>query len=260
MMILVDAGNSRVKWAWCEHGAIQPGEAFPTDDRVLPNQLQERWAGLARPEAVYLSNVAGADWERACREWVQAAWNAEIRVVRAEARCCGIVSGYEKPETLGVDRWVGMIGARASVGLPFCLIDCGTAITADLVDEQGRHCGGLIAPGLRLMREALLHRAPGVAAAGAVRGSFWGRTTAEGLESGTREMAAGLIERVHGEAQRTVGTEPTLVLTGGDAEAVAGHLRIPRRLLADVVLRGLAEIARLGSEESSAAARAARPA
>ncbi|MCU0735935.1 MAG: type III pantothenate kinase [Methylotetracoccus sp.] len=253
MTILVDAGNSRVKWAWWSGDRIDVGEPFATDSRALHGRLRALWNGLPAPQAVYVSNVAGPDWERQFIAWVRAAWNLDIRLVRSQARGHGIFSGYLQPESLGVDRWVGLIGARWQFGLPFCLVDCGTAITVDLVDAEGRHRGGLIAAGLRLMQDALLQRAPGVATGGGVfSGRFWGISTAEGLESGAREMVLGLIDRAFQQARATLGMEPALILTGGDGELLAPHVTVPFQLDPHLVLQGLAAIAR---NECSAALR-----
>lgn len=252
MILLVDAGNSRVKWACLQRAEIQAGEAFPSDPKMLAGQLRSRWAGLAKPRAIYLSNVAGAEWERTFVDWARAVWDSEIRVLHAEADAYGIVNGYEKPETLGVDRWVGLIGAKAIVGLPVCLIDCGTAVTVDLVDAQGRHRGGLIAPGLTLMKDSLQRGTRGVAAGVGASGVFWGRNTAEGLENGAREMILGLIGRSAHAARSTLGELPTLVLTGGDAKRLAVMLEIPHRLAPDLVLRGLAAVAQQGLQPCSA--------
>ncbi len=247
MTLLVDAGNSRVKWGWLTGEEIDVGRPFATDALALQERLQELWCGLPTPRAVYLSNVAGLDWERRFIAWVGAAWNAEVRVIRSQREGFGIVNGYQQPESLGVDRWVGLIGARARFGLPFCLVDCGTAITFDLVDAVGRHRGGLIAAGLRLMQDALLQRAPGVAAADAPGSRFWGVSTAEGLQSGAREMALGLIERAFRQAQTTLAMETPLILTGGDAERLAAHLHTPCQFAPNLVLQGLAAIARSDS-------------
>lgn len=243
MTILVDAGNSRVKWAQCVGEEMHIGEPFATDSGALAAELQARWSALP-PQPVYLSNVAGLDWERRFVDWVRQVWRAEVHVARTSRDAFGILNAYEQPEKLGVDRWVGLIGARARFGLPVCLVDCGTAITVDLVDREGRHRGGLIAPGLALMVGALRGRVPGIDGGVDSVECFWGCNTAHGLANGVREMALGLIERAIRGARITLGMEPTLVLTGGDAERLAAHLDIRHRHAPDVVLRGLAEIAR----------------
>lgn len=243
-LLVVDIGNSRVKWGWSRLVGIDAGEPFPTDSQGIHSQLQVLWTGLPKPSAVYLSNVAGSDLERQVADWVRDAWGLETRVIRSEAETRGMVNGYEQPETLGVDRWVGLIGARAAFGLPLCLIDCGTAVTVDLVDAYGKHRGGVIAPGLHLMRECLLQRARGIVASRAPGGGFWGRSTSEGLENGLLQMVLGLIDRALLHAGSTLGAEPTVVLTGGDAERVAAHLHAAYHLAPHIVLQGLAEIAR----------------
>jgi len=241
--LLVDVGNSRVKWGRIEERRLETGEAFPTDPTAMGKRLDDSWRALPRPESVYVSNVAGPDAERMLVDWFERHWNADVRVIRSTRQLCGITNGYEDPLTLGVDRWVGMIGVRAAFPLPACLVDCGTAVTVDLLDEHGRHQGGLIAPGLRLMKDALVQRAGCVSECrGASRG-FWGRSTGEGLQSGSLQMVLGLIERSLVQAQEGVGVSPTLILSGGDAELVSAQLNVPHERVPNIVLRGLAAIA-----------------
>jgi type III pantothenate kinase len=123
--------------------------------------------------------------------------------------------------------------------LPACIADCGTAITVDLLDAEGRHLGGLIAPGLTLMMQALTQRAQGLQMANGSYQGLLARNTAAAMLSGARHAGVGLIERTLRETGRLLGCEPHLVLTGGDAETVAAELSVPYALAPGLVLQGL---------------------
>jgi type III pantothenate kinase len=160
-------------------------------------------------------------------------------VARSSPQAAGVSNGYDHPERLGVDRWLALLGAYHSVKGSVCVADCGTAITVDVVDGEGRHQGGVIAPGLALMRRALAVATDGaVAGGGSFRGVF-ARETEAAVQGGTVNAAAGLIEKLMAESGRVLDTQPFLILTGGDAAPVAECLRLPHEIAPLLVLQGL---------------------
>lgn len=243
-LFLVDMGNSRVKWGWAEGGKITAGESFPSDSGSLVQYLDSLWRALEPPRAIHVANVAGAAMGDGLVDWVSARWGVPVRFARSEAFSCGVANGYDQPQTLGVDRWVGLIGLRRYHGLPACLADCGTALTFDVLDAEGRHLGGLIAPGTALMKRALRQETRGIrdVEGGPVPG-FLGRSTAAGVESGVLRACAGLLEKSVAETARLLGRDPTLILCGGDGAAIGRFLGISYRFDADLVLRGLLTLA-----------------
>jgi type III pantothenate kinase len=251
MILMIDAGNSRIKWARYEGLALEPGLPFPTDPTQSDALFEAAWRRSPPPQSILLSNVAGSAWEAALTEWVERTWACPIRVVSTEAKAFGLVNAYPDANRLGVDRWVAMIGAKAGYGLPFCLIDCGTAVTVDLVDGQGRHRGGWIAAGLALQREALMQRSAGIHVEEKTSSADlgWGMDTASGVALGTLAAIRGLAERALQQAEAALGLAPTLILTGGDAAVVAQGLTVPHRVAEGLVLRGLVEYARAVSRQ-----------
>lgn len=251
MILLIDAGNSRIKWAQYDGLALEPGPPFPTDPTQSDALFQGAWRRCPLPQSIFLSNVAGPAWEGVLTAWVKRTWACPIRVVSTEGEAFGLVNAYPDANRLGVDRWVAMIGAKAEYGLPFCLIDCGTAVTVDLVDGQGRHRGGWIAAGLALQRKALMQRSAALQFEEKTPSADlgWGIDTANGVALGTLAAIRGLAERASQQAEAALGVAPTLILTGGDAALVAQGLTVPYRVAEGLVLRGLAEYARAASRQ-----------
>jgi type III pantothenate kinase len=245
--LLVDIGNTRVKWGRVEDGRLVAGTPFPSDGADLQDHLDRQWRALGAPDAVYVSNVIGAETAGRMTEWIVRHWSCPVRCVRTEAQGYGVVNGYERPEQLGVDRWVGLIALRRDHALPACVADCGTALTFDVLDADGRHLGGLIAPGPALMKRALMQETRGVRAVDGRAPEFLGRDTAAGVASGVIRACAGLVEKSVRETAEYLGCTPTLVLSGGDGEAIGRCLAVPYRLEPDLVLRGLFTIAEDGS-------------
>ncbi|CAI8870020.1 MULTISPECIES: type III pantothenate kinase [Methylococcus] len=242
MKLLIDIGNSRVKWARSEPGRYTFGGAFATDASSLAEACESQMAALPRPEAVLVSNVAGTRAGRLLADWASARWVVPVRFVRSEASALGVVNAYPNPAQLGVDRWLGLIGAWRTRRDACCIVSAGTALTIDLLDAEGRHRGGVIGPGLAMMRAALASLEALGGAAESCDGFFCNRT-GPALSSGILHSAVGLIRESQARAARLLATEPELLLTGGDAETLRPYLETPVRLVPHLVLEGLHAVA-----------------
>jgi type III pantothenate kinase len=263
-LLLVDIGNSRIKWARLGGGRLGPRRAaahlgWSVGDyrrRLLGVARRgeragrgARAAGGARARGigqVLVSSVAGPKVNRALAAAAHLA-GARVRFVRTPRRGGGVTVGYAEPWRLGVDRFVAAVGAHALFArVPVCVVGVGTAMTIDLVGADGRHRGGVIIPGPALMVETLLDRTQGIrrrarGGTAVVAGrSLFGRSTRAGIVQGARYAAAATIDQAVEQAQALVGRLPLVVLTGGGAPAVRGLLRCRWVLVPDLVLRGLA--------------------
>ena len=153
---------------------------------------------------------------------------------RSVRMLAGVVNGYREPERLGVDRWLALLTAWRELHGGAVVVSAGTALTVDILAADGQHNGGYIVPGLRLMRHALVSGTSGVRPAAETLPSLApGRSTTEAVLHGCMAMAVALIER----ARRDVATP--VVLSGGDAGALAPWLAGPVLQRPDLVLDGL---------------------
>jgi type III pantothenate kinase len=240
MLLLVDCGNTRIKWGWGRGNQIDVGEPFPTGGEKLDEHLNRSWQSLSRPQAVWAASVACPEIAHSLETWVMNHWGLMIHWAQAEACGFGVINGYEQPEKLGVDRWLSLIAVRQSQDLPSIVVSCGTALTLDVLDTQGRHLGGVIAPGLGLMKRSLVQETHGINVIEDEAGDFFlGRTTAAGIARGSLYAAVGLIEKILHEATKLLNSRLILFLSGGDAEWLAAHLKFNYRLRPHLVLEGL---------------------
>ena len=243
--LLLDAGNTRLKWARARGTRLLGGGALsyapPARFAVGLRRLRREALGCDR---VFVASVASATIERAIRRALRGAGRPVPRFVRVGRRSCGVVNAYAEPWRLGVDRWVALIGARSRLpGRALCIASVGTALTLDLLDAGGRLRGGAIAPGPDLMVRSLLERTAGIArraggGAGAGR-SLYTRSTRGAIEAGARHACAALIERAVDEGRRRLGRRPLLLLTGGGASGLAPLLGGSWRRDDGLVMRGL---------------------
>lgn len=234
MILLIDLGNTRVKWACLTGAQLAPGTPFSSVYARLVNDLNLAWLDLARPTSIFGCCVADRATRAELDGWTRRHWALSVHWVESRAAQYGVTNGYADSATLGVDRWVALVAARSLYSVPVCVADCGTALTVDVLDGTGRHLGGVIAPGLSAMRRALpLSCDPAEDFAGTL-----GCTTAAGVQAGLRHAAAGLIERVYAAS----GAE-TLLLTGGDAPQLRPTLTVTHHHEPDLLLKGLARLA-----------------
>ncbi|MEA3117552.1 MAG: type pantothenate kinase [Paraburkholderia sp.] len=265
--LLIDAGNSRVKWALVDgrRGAslgegvfahAAPGsDGVDGVDAARDAAAEPAWSSLPAPGCAWISNVAGVAAGARIDAVIERHWPALRRTtIRARARQCGVTNGYQEPERLGSDRWAALIGAHAAFpGEDVLIATLGTATTLEALRGDGTFVGGLIAPGWTLMMRSLgEHTAqlPTVAAdsarelAGEALTRQWFATdTRQAISAGSLLAQTGLVERAWHELSRAWNAPVRLVVGGGAAHDVARALAVPYTRHDGLVLAGLALIA-----------------
>lgn len=246
-VLAIDSGNTRVKWglrdgdAWLRVGALGHDEITDANDGIAA-----ALARLAAPERIAIANVAGEGVRDVLERAIAgiAGFAGPVTWARSQAAQCGVVNRYEQADTLGVDRWAALIGARSRLA-GACLVVCaGTATTADMLSASGEFRGGVILPGLDLMKRAL---AENTARLPLAEGAYADepRNTADAIESGALHAQAGAIERMYARvAGMGAGSNAACLLSGGAAARIAACLAIPHQVLDHLVLDGLVQIAR----------------
>jgi type III pantothenate kinase len=238
--LLVDIGNTRIKWAVENKSSLEPQGAFRYRQAGLTDLLNEHWKSISLPERVLVSNVAGEDIRDSLSEWVINNWNVKIRVATVERFACGVTNAYHDVRQLGVDRWLAVIAAWNRFRTPACVIDCGTAITIDGITFEGIHLGGLIIPGLTMMQETLIKHTRGIDVDidNQIKLEF-GRDTQRGVSNGSSFAAVALIDRVVKKMHAEIGDDLKCVITGGAAQFLAPLLEDDFITDSQLVLHGL---------------------
>lgn len=233
-LLCIDCGNTRLKWALRENGAWTAQGALPLDAAgALAAALPHR------PARIVACNVAGAAVAQAL-EAAAAELCAPLAWVQAQAAQCGVVNRYDMPAQLGADRWAALVGARARHGGACLVVNAGTATTIDALDAGGVFQGGLILPGLALMRSALAGATAGLPQA---RGVFCElpRNTDDAIVGGSLDATLGAVERMFRRLGAAAGAR--CLLAGGAAAELAPLLALPHEVVDTLVLDGLAQIA-----------------
>jgi type III pantothenate kinase len=247
MILVIDVGNTRLKWAWLTSTGLSDQQAVVhrnAKPQVWSTNLFQR---TLKPTRVLVSNVAGPDMAKHLTRLTKKVFKLEAEMITASAEFHGLTNGYLDPTLLGADRWLALIGAWTRAKSALCVVDAGTAVKVDSVDANGQHLGGLIAPGIHMMREALMNRTSDIAKAAhqsspSLAGILANNTIAA-VSRGAVFALAGMADRAAEVVQQNSGQAPKLLITGGDATIIAGAMRSHGETVPDLVLQGLAVIA-----------------
>src|SRR4030065_577981 len=233
MMLLIDAGNTRIKWAlvqgkdWLRSGILPVAQAGELSRHLAGYYAPLTGPGQALPgnglhdiEQVWVSDVAGEEVARHIRN-IGVNRNAKLHFAVARKEQCGVRNGYSQAGQLGSDRWAALLGAWHLVREECLVVNCGTATTIDALSAQGEFTGGLILPGVELMQSSLITTTamltPG-------RGEYvpFPKNTADAMFSGAVQASCGAIQRQHA----LLGNDSApVVLSGGAAGVLREHLR-----------------------------------
>ena len=245
---LFDLGNSRLKCALLhDDGGLGEVIALGHEQSEFSAELQRLLPG--RAASACLASVASPVLTAAVMEILTQRFR-RISVARSSARLEGMRIAYTEPARLGVDRFLALLAAHRRGCGPWLIAGVGTALTIDLLDRDGLHRGGRIAPSPGVMREALHAAAVQLPSSGGDYREF-ASDTSDALASGCEGAALGLIDRSLAQATRMLGQVPTLLLHGGGADMLAPHFPDAFRAPA-LVLEGLASWSRLGTVSGTA--------
>jgi type III pantothenate kinase len=245
MTLLLDQGNSR--WKLATPDGLAAGHVARGDNADLDGLCRaiERHRPTYGP--VIVASVAAPEARQALLETLGSTGLDDVIEVRSIDPMPGISLGYRDNAQLGIDRALAMVAARARCHRAFVVVDAGTAVTIDFVDADGRHLGGFILPGQDLARECLLSRTSIPATGSVDEVGLFGRDTASAVAKGARLAVASLAERLVNAAPPA---DPVaLFVGGGDADSLAPLMPEACVVVPELVLQGLAVVARQGLSE-----------
>lgn len=248
MILEMDAGNTRIKWRLMKEqeghlvkeaeGVVVAREKAPSVFIELGLQLDK--LPLAEIRRMKLSNVRGNGFKTAFSSLMTEKWYLQPEFAVVKKACGGVTNSYDDVGTMGVDRWLAMLAAFKDCNGACCIVDCGSAVTLDLVDDVGIHRGGYIVPGFNMMREALANKSRVLKFENE---SKWlstkpGITTEDAVNNGILGMVISLVERIHA-CEDVLSNHVNWFITGGDSEVLARHLDWDHKTVPDLVMDGL---------------------
>ena len=241
MILDLDIGNTRIKWRMVDRIGTAAFEGIVSEvDELLDATVRQYPV-----ERVRVACVRGGDSLNELIGSLSKGWQLQAEIARVSREFLGLSVGYEKLDRLGVDRWLAMLAAHRNAGGACLVVDCGTAVTVDLVDADGWHRGGYIVPGLKLMPDALTRNTAIRLAGEPDWGLEPGNSTEDAIFHGALMMLLSLLEQTVARqlARQSVGQPFKVYLTGGDAPLIARFQNLQNVSLKQVdglVFQGLA--------------------
>ena len=240
MLLVIDIGNSRTKWALVSSdGALSEFEVC-MNANIAKSNLS---VAAQKADSALIANVAGAGLAQQISQLLSP---LTINFLTATSQACGVTNGYADPAKLGADRWAALIAAWQRTKRATLVVNAGTAITIDMLDEKGTFLGGTIMPGLRLMHESLSNNASQLNIEEGVVHNF-PNNTQDAVATGNINAVAGAIGIMLKRLEKQCGWLPKLILSGGDANKIAEALKLNLKqviMIENLVLQGLVLLAK----------------
>ena len=223
--LLIDWGNSCLKWRYAD--GVTHVSATVDDLAAQWRQASEAWLSVV-------------DTSRAQQLRALLPANAHLHLARSQSHCAGLRNGYAQASSLGVDRWLALLGARAlAPESAFVLLSAGSAVTLDFVSADGQHQGGYIVAGKSMQRSALA-KIPALRAEDEDQplAKLYPDNTAAALTHGYARMLQAFISTEYQSFVRQ-HQQADLFISGGDGDWLAAQLDLPLRHQPHLVLDGL---------------------
>ncbi|WP_347988786.1 type III pantothenate kinase [Methylomonas sp. AM2-LC] len=278
MNILIDIGNTRLKWIFADCAALIHNNVERTDNNKLVNEangvnskltssavekdiqtalgdlcpmyegvlfyrqqnvcleLRSAWQLLPEPQIVAIASVGATQLVTDMIELIQQLWpQVKLVIPKVSAAAFGVINAYPESEKLGIDRWLTLLAAHQYYPGFTCIVDCGTAVTIDVLTEQGLHLGGVICPGLQTMKQSLAVNTASLGVYTQAHDLALACNTATAIANGTLYAVVGMIENVMTQFPAL----NQLIVTGGDAVEITAHLSLKSWVDKNLVFKGL---------------------
>jgi len=250
MILTIDIGNSRVKWAQWENDKIVARGVAAYASQSLMEIFDALFLPLTTtsevPLYVYAICVAGDEKSQVLNDWILQHWRLDVEFLATQKKFKNIINAYKNPELHGVDRWVSMVASCLSNSdSSLCVISAGTAITVDLVDKDGSHLGGYILPSFATMHSALLADTANVDSTYSVEPykDSVPNNTNDAVNQGLHKMLRAGICDICQFAQSKMSEPMKIILTGGFADVILAYPDMPVMLdKPDLVMQGIYSI------------------
>jgi type III pantothenate kinase len=251
MILTVDIGNSRIKWAqWQTEVIVARGVAAYSADTVATafDQLFfSAESAVEPPSQVLAVCVASDDVRQVLSDWVRQHWQLDVQYLKTEKQYQNIINAYENPEHHGADRWAGIIaGFQSFPDSAVCVIGAGTAITFDLINSDGQHLGGYILPSYVTMHTALMGDTANVVSIVNVqfnKNKNIPDNTDDAVNEGLHRLLQSGIRELCRFAQEMVDGPMQIIITGGFAKTILSYPDMPAmHHKPDLVMQGLYDI------------------
>lgn len=239
MKLLLDIGNTRVKWANLQEGVLSAQQAAAHNGHL--SEFADRYlSAMSAPESVVAATGLAAPAGSQLQQWVSEHWACPVVFLTTPQEACGVTNAYARPSDLGIDRWLDLLACHHFVKNDACVIDCGTALTVDAIRADGTHLGGCIVPGLAMMRASLNQTGQiNITDHNLNDLSSVNTSTKAGVYCGTLYAAIKAVDAIVAEMKKVLAADMQCIITGGEAEVIRPLLAVKTVYEKDWSLKGM---------------------
>jgi len=236
MIILIDIGNTRTKYCVVNKGKRDPQQAI-LNKCLTKSFLTKNFIGAAR---LIVASVNHDKLTDQLSEWCQNNKIAYQQVV-SETNKNNVVSGYQYPSQLGVDRWLTLIGASELFpNRNVLIVDAGTATTVDFLSATGQHQGGWILAGIKGLISSVLTETTHVKANDKEKESLvFGINTSENVHNAAWAATVGAVNLAIFQVQSQNITLDEVIITGGNGKLLSSLVSHQNTVIEELVFSGL---------------------
>ncbi len=246
--LLIDIGNTNIKYCLVKNsqlGELHTLSVKNWEHQILNNQWLDEPKLVDGLQQVVVASVGHKQQIEWLNNYAKKQWQLELIQLKTESRWLELNCIYQKPEDMGVDRWMAMIAVWFTHHRPCMVIDCGTAVTLDVINEKGEHLGGHILPGMTMMQKSL----QGETAGSSLRKSVstvarlgYGDSTSSAVTQGILTLLVDYLTARWHEFEKSF-PQALLVITGGDGALIAEQLNFlpgqQKMLCENLVIKGI---------------------
>jgi type III pantothenate kinase len=239
MALLLDIGNSAVKWAITQQGKLTSTGVFSYSKNNFEDDIKDNLFLIEKPSKIFVSNVAGNSIFNLLNKLTKQHWSLECWQAQVLAEFKELKNSYNNIEQMGIDRWLAMVAAWEKSHSALCLVSCGTALTIDLIDSKGIHLGGYIIPGVELMQKALVNNTAQINIDIKKEASIeYAKNTQAAVNNGAFLAAISMIDRAVDTFTES-NSDVKCIISGGMANSINPLLKHAFEYEPNLVLMGL---------------------
>ena len=242
MKLLIDIGNSNIAIGLWHNSRLSSVKTMISDD--LFNILKEKYKKDV--SEILITSVINNQENKLIKVKLKKMFKCKITQIKSSSRLLGVTNGYDKPTQLGDDRWVAIVASYHQYKKPLVIIDCGTAISIDCVNDSGRHLGGYILSGFDAYSKSFFNaeRLKNIRLRENKTNKklLYAKSTGEAMLSGYTLMIASAIEKIYSRMKSSTKVQPQLIISGGYAKQILSNLTIKCKYEKNLVLKCLGSI------------------
>ena len=239
-VLQIDIGNTSIKWRLLMSGVVTcRGRVLAKNTDLFFDRLKD----IAEVDVIPISSVASSDFNSLISEKLLEIFGRAPWFCASTDKLIGVTNAYIDSSELGVDRWLAIVAAWAEFRRDVIIVDSGTALTIDLVDQTGSHLGGYIIPGGALMERALLSDTANLSCNyfSAEQEAKPGNNTAQAIKNGIALAQVGAVHSILDNLQKDFIDRgmPAVVFCGGGGELLRDLCKLESFWRPDLVFEGL---------------------